>query len=183
MLILAIRVWQGKKCSPMEKARAANVVSDMTLAKHIDVEVLSQTEARSKVVVEMLGGKDVYQDTFHSSRPGASSRVSTSSHTNRLFRLSDATGILSFDLVKDGTSLQTSDLDGSDVFLLDNGSSIWVWRGLGASKAERGSWLKVAQSYIRQLRGDEGGEHAYHFPLASVVEGNESPAFLKALQI
>ncbi|EDP51776.1 actin-binding protein Fragmin, putative [Aspergillus fumigatus A1163] len=33
-----IWVWQGKSCSPMEKAKAAQVVNDMTLAKHLDVE-------------------------------------------------------------------------------------------------------------------------------------------------
>jgi hypothetical protein len=34
----------------MEKAKAAQVVHDLTLAKHVDVEVLSQAEARSKIV-------------------------------------------------------------------------------------------------------------------------------------
>ena len=34
-------VWQGRKCSPMEKAKAAQVMYDMTQAKHVDVEVLS----------------------------------------------------------------------------------------------------------------------------------------------
>ncbi|KAI0443059.1 hypothetical protein F4803DRAFT_335970 [Xylaria telfairii] len=46
-----IWVWQGKNCSPMEKAKAAQVVHDMTIAKHSDVEVLSQSESRSQMVV------------------------------------------------------------------------------------------------------------------------------------
>lgn len=45
-----IWVWQGKNASPMEKAKAAQVVNDLTLAKHVDVEVLSQTEPRAKIV-------------------------------------------------------------------------------------------------------------------------------------
>ena len=57
-----IWVWQGKKASPMEKAKAAQVVHDLTLAKHIDVEVLSQTEARSKIVRYIL---DVSQRYTH----------------------------------------------------------------------------------------------------------------------
>ena len=36
-----IWVWQGKKCSPMEKAKAARVVNELALAKHIDIEVLA----------------------------------------------------------------------------------------------------------------------------------------------
>jgi hypothetical protein len=39
----------------MEKATTAQVVHDMTLAKHIDVEVPSQTESRSRRVLNLLG--------------------------------------------------------------------------------------------------------------------------------
>jgi gelsolin len=89
---------------------------------------------------------------------------------------------LSFDLIKDGTPIQRTDLDGNDVFLVDIGSAIWVWRGLKASKAEKAMWLNVAQSYVRQLQG--GADSNVHLmPLASVVEGNESPAFFKAIEV
>jgi gelsolin len=176
-----IWVWQGKKCSPMEKAKAAQVVNDMTLAKHIDVEVLAQTDSRSRLVVDLLGGRNANQSEFHASRPVSSSKGS--SRARKLFRLSDASGALSFDLVKDGESIQRSDLDGNDVFLVDVGSAIWVWRGLGASKAEKAMWLNVAQSYIRRLQGGAESVDAHLVPLASVVEGNESPAFLKAIEV
>jgi gelsolin len=177
-----IWVWQGKKCSPMEKAKAAQVVNDMTLAKHIDVEVLAQTDSRSRLVVDLLGGKDANQTEFHASRPISSSRAG-SSRPRKLFRLSDASGALSFGLVKDGEPIQKTDLDGNDVFLVDIGSAIWVWRGLGASKAEKAMWLNVAQSYIRRLQGGTDHANAHLLPLASVVEGNESPAFFKAIEV
>ncbi|KAH6623417.1 hypothetical protein F5144DRAFT_496054 [Chaetomium tenue] len=51
-----IWVWQGGRCSPMEKAKAAQVVHEMKLAKRVDVEVVSQAESRSRLVVTMLGG-------------------------------------------------------------------------------------------------------------------------------
>jgi len=182
-----IWVWQGQKCSPMEKAKAAQVVNDVTLAKHIDVEVLSQAESRSKLVVDLLGGKDVNQTEFRAARPMSSPNSqrgeSASSPTRRLFRLSDASGRLSFDLVKDGQRIQPSDFNGQDVFLLDIGRAIWVWRGLGASEAEKASWINVAQSYIRQLQGSSGGAGAHLIPLATVVEGNESPAFWRAVEV
>jgi len=177
-----IWVWQGKKCSPMEKAKAAQVVNDLTLAKHVDVEVLAQTDSRSRLVVDLLGGKDINQDGFRAPRPVSSSK-GANHRPHRLFRLSDASGKLSFDLVKDGEPIQRGDLDGNDVFLLDTGSAIWVWRGLGASKAEKAVWMNVAQSYVRQLQsGPEGGD-AHMTPVASVVEGNETPAFFKALAV
>ena len=173
-----IWIWQGKKCSPMEKAKAAQVVNDLTIAKHVDVEVLSQAESRSTVFVDLLGGKGVEQRDFHCSRPMSSSAKAVgAARPERLFRLSDASGQLSFDLVRDGQPIRKADLKSDDVFVLDIGKALWVWRGLGASKAEKSLWIKVAQLYLNQL------EEAHLTPIRSVVEGNESRAFLKALEV
>lgn len=179
-----IFVWQGKNCSPMEKAKSAQVVHDMTLAKHIDVEVLSQTESRSRIIVEMLGGdKDAAPATEEYRRPKPLGRTAEGSREKKLFKLSDASGELSFSLVKDGTSISKSDLDGNDVFILDDGGkAIWVWQGSGASRAEKAAWLKVAQAYVRQLQGGVDQE-AYLTPIAKVIEGNESPAFMRAIAV
>lgn len=177
-----IWVWQGKKCSPMEKAKGAQVVNDLTLAKHIDVEVLSQTEARSRVVVDLLEGKGIEQTEFRAARPVSVSQ-STSSRPQKLFCLSDAFGQLTFNLVKEGQPVQNTDFESNDVFLLDTGKAIWVWKGAGASRSERAMWMKVAQSYLRQLQSGPGGENAHLTPLATVSEGSESPAFLKAIAV
>ncbi|KAI0002364.1 putative actin-binding protein Fragmin [Xylariaceae sp. FL0662B] len=177
-----IWVWQGKNCSPMEKAKAAQVVHDMTVAKHVDVEVLSQSEARSRTVVSMLGGEDV-EGPFRAPRPIASFKSQAASHRpRRLFRLSDASGQLIFDLIKDGEVIAESDLDSNDVFLLDTGSDIWVWQGTGASRTEKAMWIKVAESYIRQLGDSSDNGEVYLTPISKVVEGNESPAFVRALE-
>lgn len=182
-----IWVWQGKSCSPMEKAKAAQVVNDMTLAKHIDVEVLSQLESRSKIIVDLLGGKEVQQHTFQAPRPGSFAKrsvgVDTSALLRKLFRLSDSSGQLSFDLVKDGGRINRSDFDGNDVFLYDVGNRLWVWQGLGASEREKAHWLKVAQYYVRRLQESQEDSEAYLTPIAKVVEGHESPAFMKAIEV
>lgn len=179
-----IWVWQGKNCSPMEKAKAAQVVHDMTIAKHVDVEVLSQTESRSRAVVAMLGGEEA-EGPLTAPRPIVSSKSpNANQRPRRLFRLSDASGQLRFDVVKEGAGISSSDLDSNDVFLLDTSSNIWVWQGSGASKAEKAMWIKVAESYIRQLGEEEESENGitYLSPISKVVEGNESPAFVKALE-
>lgn len=175
-----IWVWQGNKCSPMEKAKAAQVVNELTLAKHIDVEVIAQAEARSRVIVDLLGGQDNAHGQFKSTSPISHAKGSGS---KKLFRISDATGQLTFDLVKEQKPIQRSDLDTNDVFLLDIDSSIWVWRGLQASAKEKSLWMKVAQQYIRQSQSASDTSEAYLCPLGSVSEGHESPAFLKAIQI
>jgi len=194
-----IWVWQGKASSPMEKAKAARVVHDMTLAKHVDVEVVSQAEARSYLVVKELEDEDGQGSdgvaSFHAARPIRSLDGSSSSSSNsaagesppprarRLFRLSDASGELSFELVGDGASVSEGHLDSNDVFLLDDGSKeIWVWEGRMASRAEKAMWLKVAQAYVRQLQGEEENSEAYLLPIANVREGRESTAFRKAIQ-
>ena len=181
-----IWVWQGAASSPMEKAKAAQVVHDMTLAKHVDVEVLSAAESRSRLVVDLLGGKDAApRQGFQAKRPVSSiSRAPPASgRSRRLWRLSDASGELSFEVVRDGDAISQKDLDGKDIFLLDDaGREIWVWEGKGASKAERAMWLEVAQAYVRQVQGEHPEGQAYLTPIAKVHEGNESAAFWRAVK-
>lgn len=180
-----IWVWQGAKCSPMEKAKAAQVVHDMTLAKHVDVEVLSQSESRSAVIVRLLGGGDEGpQQPFTRSRPVVSQSLRLQNKPpRRLFRLSDASQKVTFDLVKEGPSISQGDLDGNDVFLLDDeGKTIWVWVGLGASKTERALWLRVAQSYVQRVLEGSGDSEAYLTPIAKVQEGHETTAFIRAIR-
>lgn len=175
-----IFVWQGRDCSPMEKAKAAQVVHDMTIAKHAEVEVLSQTESRSRMIVDMLGGdKDAAPAAEEYRRARPVGRPAEGRREKKLFRLSDKSGRLNFGLVKEGGAISRSDLDGNDVFILDDaGRAVWVWQGAGASRAEKTTWLKAAQGYVRQLQGDD---QAYLMPIAKVIQGNESPAFLRAI--
>jgi gelsolin len=183
-----IWVWQGKGCSPMEKAKAAQVVHDMTIAKHLDVEVLSQTESRSRTVVALLGGGDEHT-SFKARRPIAASRAKGSSEPSgpqrpkKLLRLSDSSGQLTLNVVKDGEPMQRSDLHSSDVFLLDSGNSIYVWQGAEASQGEKAAWLKVAQYYLRKFTDSNEGSSASASPVSKVVEGHEGQAFLKALEV
>lgn len=197
-----IWVWQGEACSAMEKVRAAQVVHDMMLAKHVEVEVLSQGEVRSRRVVDLLGGEeDAPRTGFRSRRPLASGSQPRrrgperegegedgadrgARGKKRLLRLSDATGDLVLDLVKEGGRISREDLSSDDVFLLDDGGrGIWVWEGKGASVAERKQWHRVVRSYMQWLEGQEGSQEACLLPVAKVAEGSESPTFLRAIAV
>ncbi|EFX06304.1 actin-binding protein [Grosmannia clavigera kw1407] len=188
-----VYVWQGRRCSPMEKARAADVAQDLLTPAHAgSVQVLAQDEGRAGRVVRLLGGEDSQQgQAFSSARPWAaaahdpqdSNAPASSAYPQRLWRLSDASGSLAFDLVRETTAgTSVDELDGQDVLLWDDGGrQIWVWEGRGASPAERAHWLRVAQAYVRQLVG-ERGRQAAQTPIAKVRQGYESPAFLHSLQ-
>ncbi|ERS95814.1 gelsolin [Sporothrix schenckii 1099-18] len=187
----ALYVWQGRRCSPMEKAKAAEVAQDLLTPAHTGgVQVLAQDEGRAGVVLRLLaqeaqGGGSLESSaraatSFRSDRPVASTRSNQPPRPQKLWRLSDASGQLSFDLVRDGAA-SLRDFDGRDVFLWDDaGREVWVWEGRGASAAERAQWLRVAQAYVRQLAA--GGDEGYLTPVAKVREGYESPAFLQSLQ-
>ncbi|ORX97616.1 hypothetical protein BCR34DRAFT_164621 [Clohesyomyces aquaticus] len=173
-------VWQGSKCAPMEKMKAAQVVNDLTIAKHVDVEVLAQSEARSKVFVGYLGGEDVdvLGTRFSAERPvrGVVEGRDDVKKEKKLFRISDAQGELAFDLVKDGASIGENDLDGNDVFLLHSGPVVWVWEGKGASSRERAMWLQIAQNYVQRMQDRSP------ISIAKAVEGHESRAFWTAVR-
>lgn len=126
----------------------------------------------------MLGGEDA-EGPFRAVRPVASHE---SQRPRKLWRLSDASGSLVFNLVKEGNEMTTSDLDSNDVFLLDTGGSVWVWQGAGASRAERAVWIKVAEAYVHHVGDRVGNGELPVSPIAKVVDGNESLAFLRALE-
>lgn len=65
------------------------------------------------------------------------------SFTPSLFRLSDEGGKLEFSLVSEGT-LSRSSLDPKDVFIADNGKSLFVWVGKGASDGEKKNAMTYA---------------------------------------
>ncbi len=75
-----------------------------------------------------------------------------------------------------------SDLDRNEVFLLDTGNRVWVWQGSGASRAEKAMWIKVAEAYVRHVSDAAESGDTHVSPIAKVVDGNESLAFVKELE-
>ncbi|SPQ24404.1 0a0a4f5c-12f0-477f-bc8b-f41e62fe69f5 [Thermothielavioides terrestris] len=155
-------VWQGGASSPMERARAAQEGDPVDGAGRLRAE---------RPITGAVAA-----------RPSTQGREER--RRRRLFRLSDEYGELRFGLVKHGADgISRADLDGSDVFVLDDGGeTIWVWEGQRASSAEKAMWLKVAQAYVRHLQREGDADEAHLTPIAKVREGYESPAFLQAME-
>lgn len=179
-----IWVWQGKDSSPMEKAKAAQVVNDLTLAKHMDVEVLSQTEARAKNVIDLLGGGESQQPSYQTGRPIRSS-IPAAVRPPRLLRIVfDGSGRYQFELDKEGDSIRLSDLDSNDIFIFDTGRKIWVWEGQNTSREVRDAWRSCTGAYLRYLQQEtQSPDLIAATPVAKVVEGNENAAFFKSISV
>ncbi|KAH8827655.1 fragmin60 [Flagelloscypha sp. PMI_526] len=112
------------------------------------------------------------------------------SASTQLFRLSDASGQLSFSKV---TPVSQSSLSSKDVFILDDPRHrvVWVWVGSDASKDERRLGVVYAQRYLHKRRqemleqlkeGDDEDEAGGTIAEAIVKlnQGRESAAFFRA---
>ncbi len=102
--------------------------------------------------------------------------------TKSLFRLSDASGSITFEAVG---SPSPSSLSSADAFLLDNASSpttpaIYVWIGKESSLTERRLAVQYAQAYLYQHR--KGGREQLAVSIVKMKEGHETPAFQQALE-
>ncbi|KAH8114458.1 fragmin60 [Phellopilus nigrolimitatus] len=103
--------------------------------------------------------------------------------TVSLYRLSDASGSLTFEPVSPPTA---HSLSSSDAFLVDASAfgapaAIYVWIGRGASLAERRLAVQYAQRYLHEKRARDGATASAATCIVRLGEGSESEAFLEAL--
>ncbi|KAK0188127.1 actin regulatory protein [Armillaria mellea] len=97
-----------------------------------------------------------------------------------LYRLSDASGSVTFEGIKPPTS---ASLSSSDAFLLDDSydsqhPAVYVWIGKSASLTERKLALQYAQRYLHQRRLS-----AARVPIVKMREGEETETFLEAARV
>lgn len=103
-----------------------------------------------------------------------------------LFRISDATGVVTFEKVEPAT--RTSLLS-QDVFLVDHSyddthPAIFIWIGTAASLSEKHLSLQYAQHYLyhKQCEAPESIMIVrVAIPIIKMREGEETPEFLEAL--
>jgi villin 1/advillin len=88
----------------------------------------------------------------------------------KLYRISDSTGSLQFTQEQEGT-LNYAKLDTNDVFLVDSGTSCFIWVGKGASKEERKNGMKYGTDYLAQNNRPPSTS------LVRIAQTGEPPAF------
>lgn len=155
---LQVYTWVGSMANAFEKmkggALAHNIVSSrMGKAKKMPEvddnfwKILKGTEADVKPPEEHEEDKTSFKDS-----------------DIKLFRLSDASGSITFKKEAEG-KLNTSQLDSNDVFIVDNSIEVFVWIGKGASKKEKSQAMKHATDYLKS----EG--RPSHTPVTRLKEG------------
>jgi gelsolin len=93
--------------------------------------------------------------------------------TKRLFRVSDATGSLTFSKVKED-NIRKTDFDSGDVFILDTAKECFVWIGSGASPQERQNGMAYAHNHLKTT------SHPL-IPVVIVKEGQQNKDFTAAI--
>ncbi|KAJ7851636.1 actin regulatory protein [Mycena olivaceomarginata] len=171
-------VWQfnTKTSAGKEKFKAAEFAQTLisTRQGHCDIQVFDEGGSGSGAFLAEFGENA----TVAPARPAHPSGATPA----KLFRLSDASGQVTFTPVE---SLSRAALSSADAFLLDHApTAVYVWLGRDASLAEKRLATQYAQRYLyeRQAAGGEG--HHGHGAATSIVkmrEGDESEEFLHAL--
>ncbi|KAJ6611421.1 hypothetical protein B0H10DRAFT_1809513 [Mycena sp. CBHHK59/15] len=174
-------VWQfnTKTSAGKEKFKAAEFAQSLVSTRqgHCDIKVYDEGESGAGKFLAEFG-----EDT-QVSPPHPSAGVAADASPN-LFRLSDASGSVTFEAVE--TASRTS-LSSADAFLLDHSydhahPAIYVWLGKDASLAEQRLAPQYAQKYLyeKHAAGD-GRAHGVATSVVKMREGHESEAFLHAL--
>lgn len=97
----------------------------------------------------------------------------TADRTKELFRLSDASGKISF--TKEKTDkINRSDFASEDVFILDTKGELFVWIGHKTTTTEKKNAMTYAHNYLMKT------DHPL-IPITCLTEGSKNKAFLSAL--
>jgi len=164
---LEIVEWHGDSAGVFEKRRGAEIVRSL------------QYERNYKTKNEILDGSDDHESFWNivgdkgaigTAEAGGTDEVKDDTFTNKIYRLSDASG--SLEITEAGSGfLKKAMLDPADVFIVDLGHQLYCWIGSSASKNERRKGMKYATDFLTS------SGRPLHTPIIKVVEGGEPADF------
>jgi hypothetical protein len=175
---LDIYQFNGKKAGPQEKMKGAQV------SRAIDderkglpkVHVIEEGDkgADAAAFWKLLGG----EGPIKTAEEGGSDEEAENEgqKVRKLFRLSDASGKLTFSEVSSGRDIKRSQLDGNDVFIFDTGAEVFAWIGKKASADEKKKALSFAQDYLTKYN------RPIWLPISRILEGAENETFEQAFR-
>lgn len=165
-----VMVYTGPEASPFEKSSAANLSSS----------IVGGRSGKSKRV-------DI-NDDFWKTVGGSPDAVPSADEGDRepdpvmnveevsVWRISDASGSIEFTKIEPGDKkgYTKSQLDTNDVFVVDSGLEIFIWRGNGATKQEKSKAWTLVDKYIAD------NDRPTTLPVTVIDEGKRNIAFQSA---
>jgi len=162
---LKIYQFNGKNAKPAERNKGsvlANAIKDEREGGS-EVVVIDEGDGDGAAFWKFFGG-------HQSIAADAPAEAAPAEHKKVLFRLSDASGKLTFTKVAEG-NISKSALDTKDVFILDAGFSVFVWVGKQTSATERKTALQYAVDYLKNEN------RPTTLPISRILEGGENEVF------
>jgi len=165
---LKLYQWNGKNANKYEKFKALEVINNVNASERGGKAELvfldsGKNDADEKNFWDHVGPKSAVQED-----DGKEDVIKAT--PPQLYRISDSTGKLLFTKEGEG-KLKFEQLDTTDVFLVDSGTSCFVWVGKGASKEERSSGMKYGTDYLAQHNRPPSTS------LIRIAQTGEPPAF------
>lgn len=163
----------GPESSAFEKSAAAQLAANICNGR----DGKSKLAEVNGTFWEILGGSEddlmdaASADEKRARTPAAEEGFETNEVS--LFRISDASGSITFTKLDQGDAkgYTTAQLDTNDVFVVDNGVSIFIWRGHGATNQEKSQAWKLVDKYM------EDNNRPSTMPVTVIDEGKVSAVF------
>ncbi|KAI9248049.1 hypothetical protein BDA99DRAFT_471013 [Phascolomyces articulosus] len=172
--------WQGKESRGIEKAKAAEYISQLISDRDGKGEmvVIEQNSGSEYEFWEALGDEGEVVDGEEEEEEEEAKELEESS-VKKLFvlRKSHASlGLkLKFELVAE-EKITKDMFDTSHVYIFDVGHQVYAWFGREAGRRERRAGLQYAQDYVKDI------ERSAFTPICKVVEGGEDELFESSLE-
>eukprot|EP00834_Sanchytrium_tribonematis_P000850 NODE_17_length_48642_cov_1.199349.p14 type:complete len:371 gc:universal NODE_17_length_48642_cov_1.199349:32600-33712(+) len=169
---LEIYQWNGEKAAAWEKNKANELVRSI------------QQERLGKPKTFVFDEADKNISDFYT-KLGSNGKIKSAEEggddnsvavlPKKIYRLSDASGSMQFsDETLSTGKLARSQLDQNDVFVIDNGTEVFVWIGKATTAEERAQGLQYAEKYLKEFN------RPMTTPICKVNAGNESEFFWKS---
>jgi len=137
--------FQGKDCSGIERAKAAQVVRAIDDQRGSNVDIVTFTETDSDYPAEWL--KLLGKGPYLSAAEGGCDKKAAGA--KMLFKVSDASGKIEFTKIAEGDAIKRSMVTSDDCFIFYTGYELFVYVGLKASQQERTKVFGIAMNFIK----------------------------------
>eukprot|EP00835_Amoeboradix_gromovi_P004808 NODE_401_length_9344_cov_0.427366.p2 type:complete len:371 gc:universal NODE_401_length_9344_cov_0.427366:1204-2316(+) len=169
---LEIFQWNGEKAAAWEKNKANELVRSIQQERlgKPKTFVFDESDKNITEFYAKLGSNG----PIKSAEEGGDDNT-VANLTKNIYRLSDASGQMTFTKETLATGkLARAQLDQNDVFVIDNGTDVFVWIGKATTAAERAQGLQYAEKYLVEFG------KPLSTPISKTNQGNESDFFWKS---